>query len=275
MTPDRRLTRFRADRLPALFPPGPELPERSLSHNCREGPNRLGTDATSGQPGRRRSPFLEWLRRHGQTRRTIDRFWGLVLTSALNETPERIGLRYARKVFLDGFLRHRRGFDVELPAAPLGELYGAALQGWLEQHQAQLVLNRSVKALPCEQGQVQKAILRGPAASSASNVASTSGGAPEMSADWYISAVPFDRLLGMLAPETIAAHPYFSDLRKLESSPITSVHLWLDRPVMTLPHVVLVDCVGQWVFNRGKTGLGEWYLQVVVSSFPPISRPRP
>jgi uncharacterized protein with NAD-binding domain and iron-sulfur cluster len=33
-----------------------------------------------------------------------------------------------------------------------------------------------------------------------------------------------------------------------------------------LPHVVLLDCVGQWVFNRGPVTPGEWYLQVVVSA---------
>jgi uncharacterized protein with NAD-binding domain and iron-sulfur cluster len=35
---------------------------------------------------------------------------------------------------------------------------------------------------------------------------------------------------------------------------------------MELPHVVLIDCVGQWVFNRGETAPGEHYLQVVVSA---------
>ena len=35
---------------------------------------------------------------------------------------------------------------------------------------------------------------------------------------------------------------------------------------MKLPHLVLVDCVGQWVFNRGEAGCGEYYLQVVVSA---------
>jgi uncharacterized protein with NAD-binding domain and iron-sulfur cluster len=35
---------------------------------------------------------------------------------------------------------------------------------------------------------------------------------------------------------------------------------------MDLPHVVLVDCVGQWVFNRGQANPGEYYLQVVVSA---------
>ena len=53
---------------------------------------------------------------------------------------------------------------------------------------------------------------------------------------------------------------------KLEPSPITSVHLWHDRPVTALPHAVLVGCLGQWVFRRGETAPGEHYCQVVVSA---------
>ena len=83
-------------------------------------------------------PFLDWLLRHRQTPRTIDRFWGLVLVSALNESVDRIGLRYARKVFVDGFLRHRRGFEVELPTVPLGRLYGDELQSWFDRQQRRL-----------------------------------------------------------------------------------------------------------------------------------------
>src|SRR5262249_5250954 len=39
-----------------------------------------------------------------------------------------------------------------------------------------------------------------------------------------------------------------------------------DRPVTDLPHAVLVDCLGQWAFNRGEVAPGEHYLQVVVSA---------
>jgi uncharacterized protein with NAD-binding domain and iron-sulfur cluster len=85
-------------------------------------------------------------------------------------------------------------------------------------------------------------------------------------ADWFISAVPFDRLLDLLPAETVEAFDYFRNLRHLETSPITSVHLWYDRPVTDLPHVVLIDCVGQWVFNRGEAAPGENYVQVVVSA---------
>ena len=78
--------------------------------------------------------------------------------------------------------------------------------------------------------------------------------------------MPFDRLLDLLPTEIGEADVSFSDLHNLETSPITSVHLWYDRPVMSLPHVVLVGCVGQWIFNRGPVGQGEHYLQVVVSA---------
>jgi len=35
----------------------------------------------------------------------------------------------------------------------------------------------------------------------------------------------------------------------LAGSPITAVHLWFDRPVVDLPHAVLVGRVSQWVFR--------------------------
>jgi uncharacterized protein with NAD-binding domain and iron-sulfur cluster len=85
-------------------------------------------------------------------------------------------------------------------------------------------------------------------------------------ADWYIAAVPFDRLLDLLPDQTTAQHEAFRNLKHLGTSPITSVHLWFDRPVTDLPHVVLVDCLGQWVFNRGESSPGEHYLQTVVSA---------
>ena len=55
-------------------------------------------------------------------------FWGPVLVSALNERLDRMDVGHARKVFLDGFLRNRSGFQLELPLVPLGELYGRRLE---------------------------------------------------------------------------------------------------------------------------------------------------
>jgi zeta-carotene desaturase len=266
MTPDRRLSRFRADPWPAPF----HLLRSFLGAHYLTPIEKVriayGLACLQRADDEADPPFQDWLAAHRQTPRTIACFWGLVLTSALNETPDRIGLRYARKVFVDGFLRHPRGFEIELPSVPLGRLYGPELQDWLDRHQVQIrfltgvvsiqVDLERVVGLRCRQGEV-------------------------LESDWYISAAPFDRLLDLLSPGIVEKHVYFNQLRRLETSPITSVHLWFDRPIMELPHVVLVDCIGQWVFNRGRTSnrdfrslqdfgsldpAWEYYVQVVVSA---------
>lgn len=210
-----------------------------------------GLQCLKRQPAEADPPFLDWLREQGQTERTVERFWGLVLTSALNEVPERIGLKYARKVFVDGFLRHRRGFEVVLPTVPLGRLYGAELLQWLARYNVHVRCATAARTLIRSGDRVDAVELR-------------SG--EMLRADAYVSAIPQDRLLDLLPADYVDATPTFAKLRRLETSPITSVHVWYDRWVTQLPHVVLVGCLGQWLFNRGEVQPGEYYVQVVVSA---------
>jgi squalene-associated FAD-dependent desaturase len=250
MTPDRRVSRFAADRLPAPLHLGLSffrLHALSLVEKIRiaYGLLRLRRPIVDDPP------FSEWLARRHQTPQTIDRFWGLVLTSALNESPDRVGVRYARKVFVDGFLTHPRGFEVELPTVPLARLYGAELFDWLGKHSVNVVAGAGVRRFVIEGQQVSSIELRT---------------GEHQTADWFVSAVPFERLLELLPADLLDREPYFGNLRNLTHSPITSVHCWFDRSATDLPHVVLVDCLGQWVFNRGQTADGEYYVQVVVSA---------
>jgi squalene-associated FAD-dependent desaturase len=251
MTPDRKVSRFRSDPLPAPL----HLARSFLSaHYLTLGEKirvSLALRRLEKEPVDQDPPFRYWLQKHGQTDRMISRFWGLVLTSALNESTERIGLRYARKVFVDGFLRHRRGFDVEVPSVPLGKLYGEELTAWLQQHQVEIAFQSAVRRVEIAGNAVSSVSLRQ---------------GESLEADWYIVTVPFDRLLDILPPAVVESHSCFSNLRRLETSPITSVHFWYDRPVTELPHVVLIDSLSQWVFNRGLVGSGEYYVQVVVSA---------
>lgn len=251
MTPDRRQSYFTAGPLPA---PLHLLSSFLRCHFLTLGDKfriARGLACLRRTPEDADMPFADWLARHRQTPATVSRFWGLVLVSALNETPERIGLRYARKVFVDGFLRHRRGFELELPRVPLGRLYGSELQDWLARHRVRLRMQCGVRRLHRSEQTIASVELRN---------------GERISADWYISAVPFDRLLEMLPGELVEEEPYFASLRRLETSPITSVHLWYDRPLLHQSHLVLVDCLGQWIFNRGEVAPGEHYVQVVVSA---------
>ena len=74
-------------------------------------------------------------------------------------------------------------------------------------------------------------------------------------ADFYISALPFERLQPLLPRLPIAWEAF-------EHSPITGIHLWFDRPVTTLLHATLLDRTIQWIFNKGE---GR-YIQTVVSA---------
>lgn len=278
VTPDGRRSVFKADPWPAPFHLG-----RALlgAHYLTPGDKlrvAYGLAAMLREPADADPPLLPWLEAHRQNRRTIERFWGVVLVSALNETVDRVGLKYARKVFRDGFVRHRDGFVVHVPTVPLGRLYGDELRGRLARLGVGVRENAGVRRLETrnpepgtrneDQGsasvpgsgfRVPGSAVRGAVLRDGSTVA----------ADWYVLAVPFDRLADLL-PDELAADPYFAGVKNLAPSPITSVHLWFDRPVMSLPHAVLVDCVGQWVFNRGEVAPGEFYLQVVVSAARPF-----
>jgi uncharacterized protein with NAD-binding domain and iron-sulfur cluster len=99
-----------------------------------------------------------------------------------------------------------------------------------------------------------------------------------LAADFVVLAVPFDRVRGLLPDELARRIPGLARLDAFHASPITGVHLWFDRPVCPLPHVVTVGRLIQWVFNHtaiqaraapasmaGDDGSGQ-YLQIVISA---------
>ena len=74
-------------------------------------------------------------------------------------------------------------------------------------------------------------------------------------ADYYITAVPFDRITA-LVPEAKV------DISAFSHVPITGIHLWFDRPITDLPHATLLDRTIHWMYNK-RDGR---YIQLVVSA---------
>lgn len=254
MTPDRRVSRFSADPLPApihLARAFLQLHTLNLSEKLHVARGLRRLRATDPGELVADPPFADWLARVGQPRRVVERFWGLVLVSALNESVERVGLRYAHKVFTEGFLGSRRAFEVHLPRVPLGRLYGAELQRAFDRLGVRVLLNHAVRQIEFDRQLVRGVRLRD---------------GQTLRADGYVAALPFARLLDVLPEQVVSDQPQFARLRNLQVAPITSVHVWYDRPITRLPHVVLVDCLGHWLFNRGELAPGEHYVQVVVSA---------
>ncbi len=211
-------------------------------------------DLSSGTAGENVT-MLAWLQKHRQTARAIRRFWEVILVSALDEELDRIDARYGIDVFWKAFLSTRGGYRVGIPRVPLGELYegcrrALAGQGGEVQLRAGvrgfLIVDGRVEGVEREDGSVE-------------------------TADYYLAAVPQDVLLELLPAEIAESEPVFRNLHNLRASPITGVHLWFDRTVMSEPFLTLLDSTTQWVFNKtqlyggGAKEVGQ-YLQLVISA---------
>ncbi len=175
--------------------------------------------------------FLHWLRRHGQTERAIERFWKVVLVSALNEDLELTSVRYALQVFRESFLKSAEAGRMGVPRVPLSELYGHAVD-YIQERGGEVLLRSSVNAF-CP----------------GANGVKISSNAGESEFDYAVLAVPFHLAAGML-PDSAEAETLKQMLGSFESSPITGVHLWFDQPFTDLPHAVLLDRTIQWMFHK-------------------------
>jgi zeta-carotene desaturase len=115
-----------------------------------------------------------------------------------------------------------------VPSVPLGDLYAA--EAWTRMDTVGIRMRCPVERIAAD-GFTVEGQLR--------------------SADYYVCAVPFERLESLGLPAPAFSH-----------SPITGIHLWFDREITTLPHATLLDRTIQWMFNKS----GGRYLQLVVSA---------
>jgi squalene-associated FAD-dependent desaturase len=259
LSPEGELSTLKAGWLPAPLHLAPSfLRANYLSMNDKLRIAYGFACLRSAKDDRPGESFAQWLLRHRQTVRTINRYWATVLISALNERLEQMDVSHARKVFLDGFLRSKDGYVMEVPTVPLGELYGRRLEGWLAAKGVSVRLTAGVRAVALD------------ADGAVSGIALRSG--EDVPADFVVLAVPHNRILDTLSSPARGRLPELERVSSIESSPITGVHFWFDREVCTLPHVVTVGRMVQWVFNHSALQGRRWtdgegqYLQLVISA---------
>jgi len=178
--------------------------------------------------------MFEWLRRRKQTPVAIERFWRVVLVSALNEELDRTDARFGIDVFWKAFLANRTGYRMGVPSVPLSELYDGCRIA-IEKKGGEVILRSPVRSLCFETGTLKAAIF---------------DGAREEAADSFVLALPHDRIADLLPPEIRNANRALRHLEKFKVSPITGVHLWFDREVTHESFITLLDTQTQWIFNK-------------------------
>jgi squalene-associated FAD-dependent desaturase len=254
--PDGRHYELEAGRLPAPFHLAPafwRLKYLSATDRLRVGRAMWKLMRRGAADSPQAQSIGEWLRRQGQSDRAIEYFWNVILVSALGEQLDRASLPAARKVIVDGFLAAREAYVIDVPQAPLSTLYGEGLERWFATHGVHLHLGAPVRKVACDPGPL---------------VVRADG--QEVRPDFVVIALPWYKISELVDEGLAARWPWLAKISSIEASPITGVHLWFDRPIMSLHHAVLVGRLSQWIFNRTECRSNEsnrgHYYQVVISA---------
>jgi hydroxysqualene dehydroxylase len=178
--------------------------------------------------------FGSLLRRLGASSTAIDRFWDVFVRPALNLRSDEADAVAGLFTVRTALLGPRAWSDLILPTKPLGRMHGDAARAVLEAAGGTVLTDARVASLD------------------------------ELDTDSIVVAVPpreSARLLGEPDP-------------RLEDSPIVSVHLWFERPLLEQPLAALLGSDAHWVFDRGALTGGTpergQYLTVVSSGVPEL-----
>ncbi|HVA53346.1 MAG TPA: hydroxysqualene dehydroxylase HpnE [Acidimicrobiales bacterium] len=175
--------------------------------------------------------FAEWLQRHGQSARAIDRLWNLIALPTINVPAQDASLALAVKVFRVGLLDRSDGADMGWSKVPLARLHGANAQRALDAARVNTLLNASVSSI---ERTASGSFLLGAVEKSISVDAVIVATSPRALASF-----------GVPAGESIA--------QGLGASPIVNVHLVLDRRVTEVAMAAVIDSPIEYLFDRTES----------------------
>ncbi|MDF6017522.1 hydroxysqualene dehydroxylase HpnE [Streptomyces sp. JH34] len=194
--------------------------------------------------------FATWLRRQGQSQRTIDALWDLVGVATLNATAPNASMALAAKVFRTGLLSEPGAADIGWAAVPLGDLHDTLARKALESAGVEIRLRARVTSLTRAEGGHWAVATDGEL----------------LDADTVVLAVPQGETHRLL-PDGALDEP--GRLLDLTDAPILNVHVVYDRKVLRKPFFAALGSPVQWVFDRtASSGLqgGGQYLAVSQSA---------
>jgi squalene-associated FAD-dependent desaturase len=175
----------------------------------------------------------KWLDQLGQSDRIKERFWNPMVTATLNQSPDIASARMLRVVLQEAFGTDSKNANIGISRVGLSDLYTGGASDFIRSRGGDVQTGAQVQRLIIERGSVVAVELRE---------------GQRVEADYFISAVPPSALFAILPDEL--RNKEFSSLARLGSSPIVSINLWFDRPVIDREFVGLLGTRCQWIFNK-------------------------
>jgi hydroxysqualene dehydroxylase len=191
----------------------------------------------------------EWLIANGQTARLREMLWEPLALAALNQSIREAAAPPFAGVLARMFSGGDRASSLALPLCPLDELYAEPSRAFIEAR-AGTVRIGSPARVRISGDRVQHVEVRG----------------ETVHAGAVIAAVPWYALPDLFVGNTEPLRALQRAAAGTSASPIASVNLWLDRPIMQARFLGLPGRTMQWVFDKGQLfQAGTSHLTLVAS----------
>jgi len=196
---------------------------------------RLGAVLRGTSAPRADATVLQWLLEHGQSRALCRMLWEPLALAALNQPADVASAASFLAVIRRMFNAGPDAATLLLPAVPLDDLYVEPATRFLLAARGTIEANAPAR-LDVQGERVTGVRVRDRLITAAAVVAAV---------PWFAFADLFDAV-----PSTI--EPIVNAASALASSPIVTVNLWFDRPVLGESFVGLPGRNFQWVFDRAR-----------------------
>ncbi len=191
----------------------------------------------------------QWLVRHGQGPLVRELLWEPLALAALNQQPDHAAAAPFARVLaeLSGF--HLSDSAIGVPSRPLETLYAEPARRFIEERGG-FVRTKS----PATLGVGGNGSLR------------VETGGEQLNARAVISAVPWYSFRRLFETPPAVLAPSLDRAEAMDGSPIVTVNLWLDRPLLPAPFLGLPGRTMQWAFDKHAAfGGSASYLSMVAS----------
>jgi zeta-carotene desaturase len=216
-----------SDRMSAARLAGPIRIAQAELHARTNGrkPSRI-----AASPG---ETVEEWLINNGQTARIREMLWEPLALAALNQSVRTAAAPPFAAVLAQMFGTDARDASLALPACPLDELYAEPSRRFVESRGGEVRIGSPAR-IHLSKGFATHAEARG----------------MRFVAGTFVAAVPWYALPELFEGETAPVDELRAAAARTQASPIASVNLWLDRPVLRTPFLGLPGRTMQWVFDK-------------------------
>ncbi|MGE5245535.1 MAG: hydroxysqualene dehydroxylase HpnE [Betaproteobacteria bacterium] len=210
------------DRLAALRMAGPlRLARRALEP---------GVSAIAASPG---ETVEQWLVRNGQTNRLCEMLWHPLALAALNQPADRAAAPPFARVLAEMFGGDPSAAAIALPLRPLDEMYAGPARAFIETHGGTVRTGVGAKVELAQDA-----------------VVAVHADGETLAPAAVVSAVPWFAFADLFVGDTSAIDGIIANARRMAPSPIVTVNLWLDRPVLDDAFVGLPGRTMQWAFDK-------------------------